>query len=373
MMSQKKRLLFIVQNAPPLNSGRACQAIKLADKLREKHWHIDILSLDDQRFSENKAIDKCTWRRSFSCVKRNSLFIARLALQRGYQAVHFHGFCYATGLTGFLKKLGIRTLLNMSSQGFDDPCSLLNQQWLSNRFRRSLHALDAWIVQNPKDQIDQPNALYVPNIVDIPRQVEPFDERNKQILCLGVVCERKGQLQLIKDFAAMPGLAQNGWKLLLCGSYDHNYYEYNRDYVNACLELAAKTPNVQMLGHLKGSQLSELLAHSKMFTALSLREGLSNAYLEALANGMRPILPHDREDDLFCDLNLSQKALRWSVSPKFVSAMENTAWYTSAISWKVARRFSANQVLDKLEQLYTHGHHGAALTDVICYRSREKN
>ena len=351
MDTNPHRILFVVHNAPPLNSGRARQALRLASELESNVLgvQIDVLSLDSQAIEVWAGEIDYRWQHE--TARWNYMRLLKLCLENKYRVVHFHGYSYLVGMARLLKKMGIRTVLNMSSRGYDNPSALLQKAWLGKFQRRSLAALDAWLVQNPADLGTQQNAVYLPNIVNIPVSLPKWSEREKQIVCSGVLCERKGQLDLIQAFGDMPNLAADGWKLLLCGANTNNYDEYVADYVEQCKTLAAKTPGVELTGHLTQSELATVLRRSRYFTALSSQEGLSNAYLECMAHGLQAILPPDREDDVFRDLNLTRKALRL-FDADFTTRLLNDQHDCDLQSCRVARWFSLETILPRLLAIY---------------------
>ena len=345
------KILFIAQNAPPLQSGRARQALALRKELIDRGHSVDFWSIDTVPAAT--AVDSpVSVRLPQTARLSNTVKVLRHALQGRFDAVHFHGHHYLVALTPILRRAGIRCVLNMSEIGFDDPDALLNQPWLSRIQRAGIDNLHSWVVQNPSNAEGHAAAVCVPNAVTVPASVTPWAKRQQVILSSGVVCERKGQLELIEGFSRSACNVRENWQLILCGSYQPDFEEHDPAYVRAVLEAIRKVPGVRLLGHLQREELQQWLARSRYFTATSAREGLSNAYLEALAYGVQPILPADREDELFHTLNLTQSALRLTADGRVPELPHRPRIDVQALSDRVRQTFGREAVLPALEELY---------------------
>ena len=349
-MSKVNRILFVVQNAEPFQSGRARQACKIADRLENQGIKVDILSLDYE--STEVKNTRINYRKSIYDARSNYAFLLLICLRYRYKAVHFHGFNYLVGMTNLLKPLGIRCILNMSCKSFDTPSMLTTFEWLGDWQRKALNRVDHWIVQNPSDLDDRYSTYYLPNIVEMPSKMIPWEERSLNIINIGVVCPRKNQLALIKSFQAKPAFRERGFKLIFCGSFAGNYEEYDKDYVDACLALAKNDSSIEFLGHLDQGELHKVMSNARYFTAMSEREGLSNAYLECLANGLRPIIDAEQYDDLFPTLELVEEAIHWQANKLVDERIFNTDWPYKSISEKVRDHFSEDVIMPKLLALY---------------------
>jgi len=243
-------------------------------------------------------------------AKRVWRVIFTFCIRERIQVVHFHGHNYATHLTPVLRLLGIRCFQHMTQKGFDDPATLLDGRG-SRLQRYALSRLSAWIVQNPDDVVahTRPPVINIPNAVAPPRP--RLETPGKRTLILsGVVCPRKGQLEVLRLFAALPAAVRAGLRLRLAGSYTDDFWEFDADYVAQCRSLAATLPEAALLGHLSKQELTDELRQAHYFFAISAVEGLSNAYLECLNQGLLPITYTDRHDPLFNTLAITDALIR---------------------------------------------------------------
>ncbi len=304
------QILYVLFNAPPLHSGRARQALMLADELnRRPGVRVQAISLDHAGTVEPPYPEPLRQRLDAWQAKRVWRAILFLCIRERIRVVHFHGHNYAAHLTPVLRLLGIRVFLHMTQKGHDDPATLLDGRG-SRLQRLALRWLTAWIVQNPGDVIP----CRGPPLVNIPNAVAPPIPRLENmgqhtIVLSGVVCPRKGQIEALQLFAALPESVRASLRLRLAGSYSNDYYEFDVDYVGRCRALAATIPNVAMLGHLGKTELMEELRQAHYFFAISAAEGLSNAYLECLNQGLLPIVYEHRHDHLFDTLGVTDSLI----------------------------------------------------------------
>lgn len=359
------RVLYVVHNAPPLLSGRAMQALMLAGSLNRRPG-VEVFSISlDQRPVDAPPRSPIRMRLDVWQVRRVLLRLLWTCIRERVSAVHFHGHHYAAHLTAVLRPLGIRCYLHMTNKGFDDPATLLDGRG-SRLQRYALQRLSAWIVQNPDDlpQGRAPDAR--PRIVNIPNAVAPPRPRLdtgdlRSIVLSGVICARKGQLDMLRVFAELPNAVRAGLRLRLAGSYSDDYWEYDADYVAQCRALADLIPQAALLGHLTKDALMDELRQAHYFLAISSAEGLSNAYLECLSQGLLPICYEDRHDPLFETLDLVDDLIRVPRGdPKIASAaliqsLGRHPWSqtrAAEIQSRVAERFGLERIADRLLALY---------------------
>jgi glycosyltransferase involved in cell wall biosynthesis len=255
----------------------------------------------------------------------------------------------------------MRVFLHMTQKGHDDPVTLLDGRG-SRLQRLALSQLTAWIVQNPDDMV----ASRRPSLVNIPNAVAPplprlRDQGQRTIVLSGVVCPRKGQLEALRLFAALPESVRVGLRLRLAGSYSHDYYEYDNHYVARCQTLAATMPQTTLLGHLTKGELTEELRQAHYFFAISAVEGLSNAYLECLSQGLLPIVYEHRHDPLFDTLGLTAALIRIPAddlkagAKTLATALAQAPWsepLARDLQVRVAAAFGLEHIADRLLALY---------------------
>ena len=356
------RILYVLFNAPPLHSGRARQALMLADELnRRPGVQVQAISLDQGPAMPPPYPPPVQRRLDAWQAKRVWWEVLLFCIRERIQVVHFHGHSYVVHLTPILRLLGIRCVLHMTQKGFDDPVTLLDGR--GSRLQRfALHRLSAWIVQNPDDLVasTRPLVVNIPNAVAPPRpRLETAGQRS--IVLSGVVCPRKGQLTVLRLFAALPEPVRAVLRLRLAGSLTDDYWEFDADYVAQCRHLAATIPQAALLGHLSKQELTDELRQAHYFFAISAIEGLSNAYLECLNQGLLPITYADRHDPLFDTLGLADDLIRIPADDPAAGARALTAalaadpWSSqlaTTVQARVAAGFGLTQIADRLLTLY---------------------
>jgi glycosyltransferase involved in cell wall biosynthesis len=356
------RILYVLFNAPPLHSGRARQALMLAEELnRRPGVQVQAISLDQGQVIAPPYPPPLRRRLDVWQAKQVWRVILAFCLRERIQVVHFHGHNYATHLTPVLRLLGIRCFQHMTRKGFDDPATLLDGRG-SRLQRYALSRLSAWIVQNPDDVIahTRPPVVNIPNAVAPPRpRVETPGKRT--IVLSGVVCPRKGQLEVLRLFAALPAPVRAGLRLRLAGSYTDDFWEFDADYVARCRSLAATLPEAALLGHLSTQELTDELRQAHYFFAISAVEGLSNAYLECLNQGLLPITYTDRHDPLFDTLAITDALIRLPAgdpahgAAALAAALADEPWsepLARDLQARVAAGFGLTRIADRLLALY---------------------
>ncbi len=356
------QILYVLFNAPPLHSGRARQALMLAEELnRRPGVRVQAISLDHAGTVQPPYPAPLRQRLDAWQAKRVWRAILLLCIRERIRAVHFHGHNYAVHLTPVLRLLGIRVFLNMTRKCHDDPATLLDGRG-SRLQRLALKRLSAWIVQNPDDLVEsvRPRLVNIPNAVSPPLP-RPPDTGGRTLVLSGVVCPRKGQLEVLRLFAALPEVVRTGLRLRLAGSFTDDYWEYDADYVAQCQAVAATIPEVALLGHLSKDRLLDELSAAHYFFAISGVEGLSNAYLECLNQGLLPIVYEHRHDPLFDTLGLTGDLLR--IPPEdpvagaaaLAAALAQDPWsepLARDLQARVAAGFGLTQIADRLLALY---------------------
>ena len=101
------------------------------------------------------------------------------------------------------------------------------------------------------------------------------------LLTVGSIGYRKNQLRSIEAFAQSK-LADNGFFYVICGGREPGYH--------AVIETANKVPAVIVLDYVNDSQLRWLYAHASGFVLPSLLEGFGLPAVEAVYNGLVPLL-----------------------------------------------------------------------------------
>ncbi|WP_052731995.1 glycosyltransferase [Devosia geojensis] len=205
--------------------------------------------------------------------------------------LHIHGIWSAASAYGRLAVArGIDVIV--SSHGMLDP-------WILAR-RPRLKALHAWLFERPMltkahlhalNQAEREAALaYMPDLARrtfvVPNGISAADDADTAgvrsgMLYLGRLHEKKQVLELIRAWAAVPGLRKE--RLTIAG-WGEKAYE------TEVAVLAASTPGVFFVGALYGEAKAAALRSAAFLVLPSLSEGLPMAVLEALQFGAIPLI-----------------------------------------------------------------------------------
>lgn len=119
--------------------------------------------------------------------------------------------------------------------------------------------------------------------------------KNKKILmCVGTICARKNQLQLVRTFKMLPKEVQDNVVIIFCG----------KDSMESALQQAIINADLQekliYVGAISSEEMKKYYSIADGLVLPSLAEGLSIAMLESIAYGLPLIMYSDSEcaDDL---------------------------------------------------------------------------
>lgn len=274
--------------------------------------------------------------------------------------IHFHGisdlilllnkYCdYAGQKYLFTIHLYVRTNIGSRREKLifcNSPC-----KWISVVSSGMKHRM---IQDHP--QYDANRILVVTNGTDYERQSSSFDihethkiEREQRVLlCIGTLCNRKNQVQLIRVFALLPPEIRDKITILFMGS----------DVLNGRFQELVKESGLEdkllYIGGVDQEQMHSYYNQADGVITASRFEGFSMVFLEAMVYGLPLILPFglDSNDDMKDD-HVSCIAGD-TTDEAFVQAV--TRWYYG--SWdreyirSYAENFRMHQVAENYKRVY---------------------
>lgn len=306
--SGKKKILMVIGQYHPVIGGMERQAKKLAEKLLENGYLIDVLTIHRWGLPIRETINGVYVRRvAFYSFGNLKLYLARvifflfiLIRRNSYCCVHIHGgndLAVASVLAS--RCTGLQTIVKMSSSAecFDLKMLATRSRFWNFCTRRLIADSSRFIATTPQIVEDlesagvpDPKILLIPNGVEFARRVRAEGTQNNvfRIIVVARLAEQKNIPFLIN---VLKGL-KIPYSLTVYG--DGHKKEsligmVNRDKMN---------DRVTFAGNVSGEELIDALASSDIFTLPSKVEGLSNALLEAMSVGL-PVLVTDLPSNRF--------------------------------------------------------------------------
>lgn len=295
----KKRMLVVSYEFPPLGGGGAKVADGLVRRLVRQGHAVDLVTMGFRGLPRHEAREglrihrvpgirrnqsMCRAYEMIPYVLIGSVVAWRLARANDYRINHTH-FIFPDSLISVLVKKLTGLPFVTTAHGSDVP------GYNPNRFRR-MHKLLAPVWRWLTAQIDciicpssvirdlilknNPAArtLVIPNGIE-PDRFEPNGEKRNQVLCVTRMFERKGVQHLIEAFKRV---GRDDWTLKIVG--DGPYLETVR-------EKASGAPNISVLGFLENDsiELRQLYEESAIFSLPSASENFPIVLLEAMTAG----------------------------------------------------------------------------------------
>jgi len=131
--------------------------------------------------------------------------------------------------------------------------------------------------------VEQTRIRVIPHGVHVP-PVSPAGEREKIVLHVGAIQERKNIARLVRAFRAMPP----EWELVLAGSSG-----YGAEKIMAEIAQSPVRERIKLAGYVSAGVLHGLYAKASIFAFPSLDEGFGIPVLEAMAWGL-PVITSNR-------------------------------------------------------------------------------
>lgn len=282
---------FFVYNLDDF-SGAALQALEVAENNRDIDFYI---------FNQN-------YRGAFSYTKpapnitvfnlgrnrfKRLIQIISIILKNKIRIIHFHGFFPLYLLISLIlrRKIIVKTTL----PGHDDFDTIRNsfQGFFKILLLRNITlniALSELLVKINSKYIPPNKILKIPNGVNI-NNLQSIEKEKASFCFVGVVSERKRTYEAIEYFINNYSNCKNA-KLYVVGPFDSRSCsnEINSLYVNRCIRKAEQTDaEIIFTGKISKEETQMIFRKCVALIFFSLREGLPNVLLEAMANNCVPI------------------------------------------------------------------------------------
>ncbi|MCE0493804.1 hypothetical protein [Vibrio salinus] len=283
-----KKVLHIGININSGFSGRAIQIQKLINYTHAKHSTFSVYG--DAKNSNRKLrfIDLLRLLKLFIIDKENDIYI-------------FHGWwmgCLLIPLLTFKKKI----IFQSTCIGYDDFNSM--KIGLKKICILGINTfIEQGIPQEKENSIvyskEKCNKITLPNISDLKKDLTDAKELTKgSVIHSGVISKRKRQIASIFFLENIPYIK----KVDFYGPYNENH-DSDENYVrkfNLTIDNSSKS---FYRGVYTPKELPEILKSYEYFCVSSLKEGMSNFYIECLVHGLKPIILPGSDIRLFKQLD----------------------------------------------------------------------
>ena len=306
--SRKKKILMVIGQYHPVVGGMERQAKKLAEKLIEKGYLIDVLTIHRWGLPIRETINGIYVRRvafySFGNLKlylaRTIFFLFILIRRNSYCCVHIHGGSdLAVAAVLASRSVGLPTIVKMSTSGERfDLKRLANKSRLWDLgTRRLILSASRFIATTPQivgdlKSVGVPDSkiLLIPNGVHIVRKVQAENKQNSdfKIIVVARLIELKNIAFLIDALKEL----EIPCSLTVYGD------GREKESLIRMVSRNKMSDRVRFAGNVSGEELIDALGSSDLFTLPSKVEGLSNALLEAMSVGL-PVLVTDLPSNRF--------------------------------------------------------------------------
>ena len=301
-------ILMVTGIYHPEVSGAANQCRQLVNALKEKVSFTVLTTTRDPNLPPRCQIDGVDVFRVLLKKSVNNYcgaiwkFMAFFLSQREhFQIVHLHGFSLKSALLVLLVKIfHKKVIIKMTSIGHDDPISMRQRGFLLNY---CFSKADAYVGVTShfnklyaKSQLPLNRYIGIPNGVDIDR-FRPAVAGEREILRDQLGLPTKIKLILFVGHFSRekcPDILLEAWKyfvaetfldtgVIFVGATKTNHYEVDPRLVEDIQELAAPYINERIFFIERAHEIEKYYQTADIFVLPSLREGLPNALLEAMA------------------------------------------------------------------------------------------
>jgi|TARA_B100002003_G_scaffold204757_1_gene197876 glycosyltransferase involved in cell wall biosynthesis len=298
--------------------------------------------------------------------------------RKTFDIVHLHGFSYKSAfLTALSKIYHKKVIIKMTSVGHDDPFSIRQRGFLLNYF---FSKADAYVSLSPQfERIYRQSRLPSHLLKQISNGVDtnlfrPVTNGEKTTLRDQLGLPQKMKLILFVGHFSRekcPDILLETWKRFLAeefpdtgivfvGSSNPNHYEVDAELVNDMQEMANPYVNKRIFFVEKTYEIEKYYQSADIFVLPSLREGMPNAVLEAMACGLPVIVSmlkgvidwiiQDSMNGILIE-SCNDMRIERAIADIFSNTLDTHSIGTRARE-TVLERFSRKEIAERYLQLY---------------------
>lgn len=299
----------------PEISGGDLQCRTLANALKEKIEFFIITTCKEWSLRKREIVEGIPVYR-INVTTNNTLCILKgflsflwafLALKKKIHIIHLHGFSNKSIVFILLAKAFKKKIVQkLTSMGYDDPASILRR---FGRIRYLIYSMaDVFVCVSPainskfkESDISYKHFTEIPNGVDITR-FKPSQDGNEKIFIRGRLLHQTLNKRIILtvgffSYDKAPNCVYDAFKtiiekfddvfLVFIGSTDVSYFEISSSLVESLKrDIEKHGLGDRVIFIEKTHEIEDYYKISDIFVMASVREGMPNSLLEAMASGL---------------------------------------------------------------------------------------
>jgi glycosyltransferase involved in cell wall biosynthesis len=307
-MANELNVLMVTGVYLPEVNGAVRQCSQLINNLRESVNYSVLTGTSDESISGCDCIDGVLVTKVFMPKRRKfkyvigavRFFLCLTRMIRGTDLVHIHGFSKRNAVVILITWIfGKRIVIKMTSYGHDDPLSIKNDSfifWILFKFCHAYVGISpAFWVSYKEAGLLENKYSFIPNGVDLDRYSPisinerkalkvkyGFAEHDKLIIFVGHFSPEKRPMLLYRAWTKLCE-KNSSIKLIFIG-HTRNHFEVDEEIVEAIRQDALQRGTLQWIRFVDTTpHVDEYMKMADVFVLPSIREGLPNVLLEAMA------------------------------------------------------------------------------------------